>query len=90
MPAAQAMAESKCIVAIKCNGLAKTKKLKIFMQDKMYKVMDAYISRRMVDSSTVRFTFEPLALARARTLSVCLCLALSLSDFQRDRAPPEL
>ena len=30
MPAAQAMAESKCIVAIKCNGVAKTKKLKIF------------------------------------------------------------
>ncbi len=64
MPPAQAQADSKCIVGIKRNGDAKTKKFKIFMQDQMCKVMDAYIASRQLDSSKVRFIFDGLPISR--------------------------
>ena len=64
MPPAQAQADSKCIIGIKRNGDVKTKKFKIFMQDQMCKVMDAYIASRQLDSSKVRFIFDGLPISR--------------------------
>ena len=54
----------KCIIGIKRNGDAKTKKFKIFMNDQMHKVMDAYISSKQLDSSKVRFIFDGLPISR--------------------------
>jgi len=63
MPPAQAQTE-KCIIGIKRNGDAKTKKFKIFMNDQMHKVMDAYILSKQLDSSKVRFIFDGLPISR--------------------------